>query len=62
MTSPEPADPGDTRLSDLGDVEVFDGHDWTPLQSIIDDPNDGSRGDPGRTAYGSVAPDCGVPG
>jgi hypothetical protein len=39
--------PGDVRVADNGDLQVFDGRNWTTIQSIHNDPEGAIRDDPG---------------
>jgi hypothetical protein len=47
MDEPAPARPGDMRFTETGDVEIFDGRSWTPIRSVLADPDGGIRGEPG---------------
>ncbi|HEU5333579.1 MAG TPA: hypothetical protein VFU73_12450 [Actinocrinis sp.] len=41
-----PADrrrPGEVRLTDTGEAEIFDGARWRPLASLAEDPDTGDR-------------------
>ena len=40
-----PADrrPGEVRMTDAGDAEIFDGAGWRPLASLAHDPDTGDR-------------------
>jgi hypothetical protein len=61
----EPASRTSIRFTATGDVEVFDGENWRPVESIVDDPDLGNRDDllaprSGRTDQPSEA--SGEPG
>jgi hypothetical protein len=34
------------RFTGSGDVQIFDGRSWQPVESVLDDPEDGDRGEP----------------
>jgi hypothetical protein len=41
-----PADrrrPGEVRMTDTGEAEIFDGAGWRPLASLAQDPDAGDR-------------------
>ncbi|NUP49805.1 MAG: hypothetical protein HOW97_21210 [Catenulispora sp.] len=48
----------DSRLSDAGDVEVFDGETWRPVASLLADPQYAER-DPEDSPPGEVVTDPG---
>ena len=51
MESDDTPRPGQSRLSDVGDYEIFDGERWRPVASLLADPEDGNReGRDGRRA------------
>ncbi|WP_203914595.1 hypothetical protein [Rhizocola hellebori] len=40
------AEPGEVRLDDRGNLEVFDGKTWSVVSSIYEGADDGIRTDP----------------
>jgi hypothetical protein len=42
----EPEEDRPIRLTEVGDLEIFDGHSWRPIASLLSDPADGHREDP----------------
>ena len=34
------------RFTDNGDIEIFDGQLWTPIRSVLSDPDGGIRNGP----------------
>jgi hypothetical protein len=44
--SEEPVEPGSVRISDLGEVEVYDGSRWVVYDDLLsDDPGSDMRGE-----------------
>ena len=54
MTTEERPEPGAVRFTGTGDVEVFDGTAWRPVESVISDS--GIREDPPRPPAEAARP------
>jgi hypothetical protein len=52
---------GDLREGDTGEVEMFDGQAWTPLYTLLADPDTGNRdGPPLSDTHGAAQSDTAV--
>jgi hypothetical protein len=43
LTPDEPAQDGEMRITETGDVEIFDGRAWTPVASLVAADDVGNR-------------------